>query len=259
MYAELGWQDVGDEKTKLLRTDVINLMCSSGDDECLSTAAQKFTAWKDESVPIPPNIKSIVYNYGMQSLDSADVWNWMLQRYKDEVDAREKLRLMKGLSCTSNDQILTDFIQLAKDENVVREGDFFTLLRYVADNRVGEPLVWDFVRNEWEYLVERFTLNDRYLGGLIPSITSKFATQERLDEMIAFFEKYPDAGAGEQNRKIALEQVENNIKFVQRYKSVIDQWLVDNVDTGGGGGGGGRLAATVGIVTAVVATSLKMS
>ena len=75
------------------------------------------------------------------------------------------------------------------------------MLSYISYNRVGEPIVWDFVRNEWDYLVERFTLNDRYLGSLIPTITKKFATEMRLQEMKDFFAKYPDAGAGEANRQ----------------------------------------------------------
>jgi glutamyl aminopeptidase len=44
---------------------------------------------------------------------------------------------------------------MAKDISIVREQDYFSLLASVAANRVGETLVWDFVRNEWEYLVER--------------------------------------------------------------------------------------------------------
>ncbi len=47
-------------------------------------------------------------------------------------------------------------------------------------------------RDEWEYLVQRFTLNDRYLGQLIPSITDRFATEERYQEMVDFFEEYPE-------------------------------------------------------------------
>ena len=92
--------------------------------------------------------------------------------------------------------------QLGRNETIIREQDYFSMLSYISYNLVGEPIVWDFVRNEWEYLVERFTLNDRYLGSLIPTITKKFATEMRLLEMKAFFQKYPEAGAGEQNRQV---------------------------------------------------------
>ena len=55
-------------------------------------------------------------------------------------------------------------IDLARDICNVREQDYFTLLANISNNRIGEPIVWDFYRNEWNYLVDRFSLNDRLLG-----------------------------------------------------------------------------------------------
>ena len=62
--------------------------------------------------------------------------------------------------------------------------------------KLGLPIVWNFLRDEWSYLVERFSLNDRYLGRMPKYIGSTFASQFRLNEMKDFFKKYPDAGAG---------------------------------------------------------------
>lgn len=42
-------------------------------------------------------------------------------------------------------------------------------------------------RNEWQYLVDRFSLNDRTLGTLIPKICETFHTQERLKEVNKLF------------------------------------------------------------------------
>ena len=92
-------------------------------------------------------------------------------------------------------------------------------------NPIGKPIVWDFVRNNWPKLVDRFTLNDRYMGRMISEITKSFATPRRLQEMKQFFEEYPEAGAGEQYRKIALETVENNIKFKESHAKEIYNWL----------------------------------
>jgi len=39
------------------------------------------------------------------------------------------------------------------------------------------------VRDEWQYLVDRFSLNDRAFGKLIPSVCSQFNTHERLEEV----------------------------------------------------------------------------
>ena len=90
---------------------------------------------------------------------------------------------------------------------------------------IGKPIVWDFVRNNWPKLVDRFTLNDRYMGRMISEITKSFATPRRLQEMKDFFEVYPEAGAGENYRKIAVETVKNNIIFVESKHDQIENWL----------------------------------
>ena len=59
--------------------------------------------------------------------------------------------------------LINDHYRLAKNETIVRGQDYLTCLRYIAQNPIGLPIVWEFLRDEWPYLVERFSLNDRYL------------------------------------------------------------------------------------------------
>jgi len=40
-----------------------------------------------------------------------------------------------------------------------------------------------------------------------------------------FFEKYPDAGAGESPRSQSIEQVKNNIEWLEVNKEEIHTWL----------------------------------
>lgn len=77
--------------------------------------------------------------------------------------------------------------------------------------------------------MDRYTLNDRYLGSLIPSITKTFATKIKLSEMENFFAKYPDAGAGAMNRAKALETVSNNIKWLAKNSGKLESWLNSHV------------------------------
>lgn len=114
---------------------------------------------------------------------------------------------------------------MAWNESYVRGQDYFSCLQYIAQNRIGQPLVWDYVRENWPRLVERFGINERYLGRMIPSITSRFASQTKLDEMEAFFAKYPEAGAGTAARKEALENVKNNKKWLDQNLNSVAEWL----------------------------------
>ena len=111
------------------------------------------------------------------------------------------------------------------DENIVRSQDALNCLRSIASNPEGTPVIWDWVRENWELLIDKYTLNDRYLGQLIPAITSTFSTEVKLAEMNAFFEKYPESGAGAIYRAQALETVGNNIKWLAKNKEKIEKWL----------------------------------
>lgn len=122
-------------------------------------------------------------------------------------------------------QFLFRFIDLAENEDYVRRQDYFTCLQNIADNPVGESIVWEFVREHWQDLVDRFTLNERYMGRMIPAITARFATVTKLEEMESFFAKYPEAGAGTASRQQALEAVKYNINWMKTNLEEITNWL----------------------------------
>ncbi|XP_064214193.1 aminopeptidase A isoform X3 [Tribolium castaneum] len=227
-YDNLTWDDSDDSEghlEKLARVVILNLACVMDYDEALNEAKSIFGQWIDDnSFEISPNLRSIVYKFGMVTADEV-TWNKVFEIFANETDANEKLKLMNGLANVRNPSLLTKLIDLAKDETYVRSQDYFTLLQYISSNPVGTPIVWDYVRENWPYLVERFTLNDRYLGRLIPAITNRFSTNLKVDEMKSFFAKYPEAGAGAAARQQALETVANNIKWLEKYKTVVENWI----------------------------------
>jgi glutamyl aminopeptidase len=126
--------------------------------------------------------------------------------------------------------VLQKYIEIADDENgPIRSQDFFSCISSIARNRNGENLAWGYIRENWQRLIERFGLHERSLGYLIPSVTGRFATQTRLDEMNIFFAKYPDAGAGANSRISAVGTVKQNINWLKENKNSIKQWLVKNL------------------------------
>lgn len=46
--------------------------------------------------------------------------------------------------------------------------------------------------------------------------------------MQAFFAKYPNAGAGASSRTTALATVSTNIKWLTKYRTVVENWLAEN-------------------------------
>lgn len=198
--------------------------------ECLKLMGDLFRNWIDseerETIRPESDIRSMVYSVGMKSSQTTEAdWQTVWDMFVKETDAVEKAKLQASLTAFREPLVLKRLIDLAADETYVRGQDYFTLMAQISSNRNGEALVWDYVRENWPKLVARFGLDERYLGRMIPSITSRFTTQTKLEEMEAFFAKYPEAGAGANARLQALEGVRNNIKFLEKHQETIGNWL----------------------------------
>ncbi|GAB0087436.1 Aminopeptidase [Sergentomyia squamirostris] len=230
-YQSIGWSAGGDDHLKnRLRGRILDLACSMGHQDCLKIAGQEFNKWLENPSNRPhPDLRSVTYEHGMVAVGDKDKWEQVWNIYLAETDAQEKSKLMNALTAIKDHSVLSRFINLCWDENNVRGQDHFMAMISIAGNPIGQTLVWDYVRENWEKYVERFGLNERYLGRMIPAITKRFNSNIKLDEMKAFFAKYPEAGAGTAARKEALENVSGNIKWLQNNKQVVSDWFVKNV------------------------------
>ncbi|XP_067616952.1 glutamyl aminopeptidase isoform X2 [Eurosta solidaginis] len=225
-YQKVTWNVTDDHLNNLLRSNILSLAGAFDYEPMLQEAAKRFTAWLSNPSEKPePDIRLVVYKYGMKYVGDEKSWDQVWQLFINEQNAQEKVKLMVSLASVNSPWILQRYINLAWNESYVRGQDYFNCLQYISKNPIGQNLVWDYVRENWPKLVKRFGINERYLGRMIPSITAKFATQTKLEEMETFFAKYPDAGAGTAARKQALENVKFNIKWLQQNKDQISKWL----------------------------------
>ncbi|XP_032489033.1 glutamyl aminopeptidase isoform X2 [Phocoena sinus] len=222
----LGWNDTGDHLTKLLRASVLGLACKMGDSDALNNASQLFQAWLTGTVSLPVNLRLLVYRYGMQNSGNETSWNYTLQQYQKTSLAQEKEKLLYGLASVKNVTILSRYLDLLKDSNLIKTQDVFTVIRYISYNSYGKTMAWNWIQLNWEYLVNRYTLNDRNLGRIV-TIAEPFNTELQLWQMESFFKRYPEAGAGEKRRQQVLETVKNNIEWLKQNRDTIRDWFFD--------------------------------
>lgn len=222
----LGWDDTGDHLTKLLRASVLGLACRMGDTEALNNASQLFQEWINGRQSLPVNLRLLVYRYGMYSSGNETSWNYTLDQYLKTSLAQEKEKLLYGLASVRNVTLLSRYLDLLKDSNFIKSQDVFTVIRYISYNSYGKSMAWNWIQLNWEYLVNRFTINDRNLGRIV-TIAEPFNSELRLWEMESFFAKYPNAGAGETPRQQVLETVKNNIEWVRLNRGAIREWFTD--------------------------------
>lgn len=220
----LGWQDTGSHITKLLRASVLRFACKMGDREALGNASQLFQDWLNGNDSIPVNLRLLVYRYGMQHSGNESAWNYTLEQYQKTSLAQEKEKLLYGLASVKDVTLLARYLEMLKDPNIIKTQDVFTVIRYISYNSYGKSMAWNWIQLNWDYLVSRFTINDRYLGRIV-TIAEPFNTELQLWQMQSFFAKYPNAGAGAKPREQVLETVKNNIEWLKLNRQSISEWF----------------------------------
>uniref|UniRef100_A0A4X2K432 Aminopeptidase n=1 Tax=Vombatus ursinus TaxID=29139 RepID=A0A4X2K432_VOMUR len=219
----LRWEDEGGHLEKLLRSSVLGLACKMGDTDALNNASELFKKWQNGASQ-PVNLRLLVYRYGMQNSGDEASWNYMLSLYQNTTLAQEKEKLLYGLASVNDVTLLSRYLDLLKDTNIIKSQDVFTVIRYISYNSYGKYMAWDWIRLNWEYLINRFTLNNRNLGRIV-TIAEPFNTEFQLWQIQTFFNKYPEAGAGAASRENVLETVKNNIEWLKRHREDIKEWL----------------------------------
>lgn len=222
----LGWTDTGDHLTKLLRASVLGFACKMGDKEALNKASELFEAWVTRNESIPVNLRLLAYRYGMQNSGNEASWNYMLEQYQRTSLAQEKEKLLYGLASVKNVSLLARYLDMLKDPSLIKSQDVFTVIRYISYNSYGKIMAWNWIQLNWDYLVDRYTINDRYLGRIV-TIAEPFNTELQLWQVESFFGKYPDAGAGEKPREQVLETVKTNIEWLKENRNAIKEWFFD--------------------------------
>ncbi|XP_075056741.1 glutamyl aminopeptidase [Mixophyes fleayi] len=226
---KLGWDDDGSDVEKLLRSLVLALACKMEDPDALSNALLRFNEWKQGN-SIPVNLRQLVYRYGMKQSNDEASWDFMFQKYMETSLAQEKEKLLQGLASANSIPLLDRYLKYIYNTSLIKSQDALNVIYYISVySKTGKQMAWDWSRINWNYLVDRYTINDRNLGRLLLRISGTFNTDSQLWQMNNFFERYPDAGAGVTPRKQALETVRNNIEWVAANKNGIKSWLEANV------------------------------
>lgn len=71
----------------------------------------------------------------------------------------------------------------ALDEEYVRSQDFFSLISSVTSHSNGLITAWDWVRDNYQILIDKFGVTNRYFQRMVPGLAQKFKTEQKLQEV----------------------------------------------------------------------------
>lgn len=225
------WTKVpADHADQYNQINAISMGCKMGVEGCRELTKSWFRQWMENPAhnPIHPNLKSTVYCYAV-AFGGHEEWDFAWKMFKNATVASEASRLRDAMACTQAPWLLNRYLEYALDPNKMRKQDATSTIMSIANNIVGMPLAWDFVRARWRYIYEQYGRGSFSFAGLINGITKRFSTEFELEELKKFKLDHQDIGFGSATLAMeqAIEKTTTNIKWVAENKGPVLQWLID--------------------------------
>uniref|UniRef100_A0A671VRK7 Aminopeptidase n=1 Tax=Sparus aurata TaxID=8175 RepID=A0A671VRK7_SPAAU len=204
------WSDKGSISERRLRSEVLSLACHLDDPPCLERARQSFKDWlqSNGTLNLPTDVAETVYSVGAQ-----DDYGWasLLHTYNISLSAAQKSKIL--------------FLCLCLEGKVIRSQDLSTLILMVARNPRGHHLAWNFVKKNWDTLVQKFQLGSFCIRNIIIGTTGQFSSPEELTNVQLFFESIREQALQLRATQVALDNVQKNVRWFQRNLETLREWL----------------------------------
>ncbi|KAK2841766.1 hypothetical protein Q5P01_011966 [Channa striata] len=210
--------------------NAISLACRTGLDECQSLAKAQFNNWMvTDTNQIHPNLRSTIYCNAIAA-GGAKEWNFAWEKFLNATIASEADKLRSALACTKQPWLLNRYLNYTLDAKKIRKQDATSTIVYIANNVVGQPLAWDFVRAHWSYIFNEYGGGSFSFANLINGVTKRFSTQFELEQLKQFKKDNADVGFGSGTMAVdqSIERTIANIKWVEENQQNVLKWFEEN-------------------------------
>ncbi|KAJ3594190.1 hypothetical protein NHX12_006521 [Muraenolepis orangiensis] len=224
----LNWTEIPDNHTdQYNQVMTIQLACRNGLKACQVLTSNWFKAWMNSPAnnPISPNLRLVVYCNGMAAGGPAE-WDFAWRMYRNTSSASEAEKLLSAMACSREPWILTRYLEYCLDPERIRKQDATTVLIDIAANPLGQPLVWDFVRANWNYLFNDYGKGAISFDFVLQRVSARFSTEFEYKELLRF-QKEVGANPLAPNLQQILERTRANIKWVSGHKDQILSWFTE--------------------------------
>ncbi|CAF4842581.1 unnamed protein product [Rotaria sp. Silwood1] len=230
IYNTIGWVHI-DQSTEWLRTllqpKIVSAACRYGHQGCIEAARSAYRRWNLNPTlnQIPANLRSTVYCTVVHE-GSQTEFNFLWARLQVESVASEIFNLLKGLSCTQDPSLILWFLdQHLKNGSVIRDQDSSSSIENVARSPRANQIAWNWIRDNWSQLFDRWGKSDTNLGDIIEAVSSRFVTIRQRDEFKTFADSIIDKAEKKDDLSYALEVATRNIREFEEQYQLAHQWF----------------------------------
>ncbi|KAK2867018.1 hypothetical protein QQF64_022678 [Cirrhinus molitorella] len=223
------WEDVPPGHTdQYNQVNALSVACSTGLEACTTLVTTWFQKWMNDPTVnlIKANLRSAVYCSAIAAGGEKE-WDFAWQEFEKATVAAEKDKLRAAMACATEPWLLNRYLEYTLDPNKIRKQDATSTITSIASNVVGQPLAWDFVRANWEYIFTQYGGGSFSFSNLINGVTKRFSTPFELEQLIQF--KNDNAhigfGSGTQALEQSIERTQANIKWVEKNQQAVLDWF----------------------------------
>lgn len=138
----------------------------------------------------------------------------------------QKEKILSALATSQDPTKLIRLLYLGMEGQIIKNMELPSLIYGVARNPKGTVLAWNFVKNNWDKLVEKFQLGSSSIRSIIIGTTAQFSSKEELNDIKNFFESIKDQSSQLRVTQVALENVEKNIMWLEKNLEALRTWLI---------------------------------
>ncbi|HEY9869187.1 MAG TPA: M1 family metallopeptidase [Candidatus Obscuribacterales bacterium] len=220
--SRLGWsaQPGEPDLTKILRGRVVETLGTTGQDEqVIARARGLFARYLKEPNSVDPNMLDAITESVAYNGDSSDydiIRQCWLEAGTPEVEERNLL----ALGAFRKPSLIRKSLALTLSHEV-RAQDAPHLLSTILGNHDGRRLAWQFIKDHWREIVDRFPMN--MVPRVVSAAGSLNAAEDEAD-LRTFFRTHP-VTAGQRAVARTIERVSINVRFKQRSLQDVSNWL----------------------------------
>lgn len=220
---KIGWKPRPDEHHTqgLLRMIVLSRMGILGHESTVQEARRRFQLHCEGKELIPADLRSAVYRT-VAANGNEDVFNQMVKLIRENDLHEEKDRLARAMGSFPTTELLSKVLDFAFGDDV-RSQDSPFVMASVADNPKGRDLAWDFFKNKYDMLNERYKTG-MLMSRLVKCTTDSFVNEDKAVEVQEFFAKLKENPA-ERTVKQSIEAIGLNALWMKRDGKVIKMFL----------------------------------
>uniref|UniRef100_A0A8B9JC21 Aminopeptidase n=1 Tax=Astyanax mexicanus TaxID=7994 RepID=A0A8B9JC21_ASTMX len=154
-------------------------------------------------------------------------WKELFDTYKHSIYDSEKRKTLEALATSIKDEPFVPYriLNAGLEGSEIQTPELPLVISTVCKHYAGYLYAWDFVKENWDKLTQKFPIGSFPLQAIIMATTSQFSTKAHLDEVERFFGSLKDRGSQMRSIQEAIETIKLNMRWMDRNLATLQTWL----------------------------------